>query len=314
MSQPDPTPPPFDPALRALLDADRPPPLPADFAERIVAASTRRASAHSGVRRHRPGSAWLRRHRIIVAAAASGLLASAAAATGALERVGIALPPVTQWAEQVAASLAPSPPTPAPKARSADAPPAGMSDGLAGVGEGRVLTGPIDTPQELDAALARIDAQRQTRTDTRRARVDQRIDEALARRRAAGLPVPNAEEEARLKQRLAQARERRDAQAQVRRETRREELRRRVEAGEAITPPTRDPAAPLANRPQLRERLQQLPPEERQAIRERWQTRRQQRLQQQPQAPAVPTAPATSPDTPDAGVPAPDSPQISPGN
>jgi hypothetical protein len=311
MSQPDPTPPPYDPALRALLDADRPPPLPADFAERVVAASARRAAVSSGVRRHRPGGAWLRRHRFIVAAAASGLLASAAAATGALERVGIDLPPVTQWAEQVAQSFAPSPPAPAPRSRTAGPPPAGPADGLAGAGGGRVLTGPIDTPQELDTALARIDAQRQTRTDARRARVDGRIDEALARRRAAGLPAPNAEEEARLKQRLAQARERRDAQAQVRRETRREELRRRVEAGEAITPPARDPAAPLANRPKLRERLEQLPPEERQAIRERWQARRQQRLQQQRQAPAVPT---TSTDAPEAAVPAPDSPQISPEN
>ncbi len=249
---------PFDPALKALLDADRPPPLPAGFAERLAEAALARRDPLPRLRRS-PAQRWRTGRKVALGLLAGGLLSSAAAATGLLGQVGIVLPPpIQQFVDDVAETVT-GRPVPAPV-------PARAAPPEAPVPGGRVIEGPIDSPQELETAFERIDAVREVRQNARRERVDQRIDGALERRREQGLPVPDAEEEARLRQRLEEARARRDALAAERREAVREDLRERVEEGEAIPP-----RSLLPNRG---EALDRLSPQQREAMRRRLAERR----------------------------------------
>lgn len=242
---------PFDPALKALLDADRPPPLPAGFAERVAEAALARRDPLPKLRRS-PVQRWRTGRKVALALVAGGLLSSAAAATGLFGQVGIVLPPpVQQFIDDVAETVI-GRPAPAPP----EAPVAG----------GRQIEGPIDSPQELETAFERIDAARTERQAVRRERVDQWIDGTLQRRREQGLPVPDAEEEARLRQRLEEARIRREALAAERREAVREDLREQVEEGEAI--------APRILLPRGGEAIERLSPEQRQALRRRLAERR----------------------------------------
>ncbi len=256
MSQTDP----FDPALKALLDADRAPPLPAGFADRVLAVAQDRAPPLPPLRRP-PASRWRNARRVALGVGAGLLLSSAAAATGVLQQVGIVLPPpVQKIVDDVAQKVTGRPPvaaTPAaPPAPSTQAPP--------------LVQGPIDTPEELDTVFSHADARRPERVAQRRALVDQRIDREIARRREAGLPVPTAEEEAALRQRLGDARARRDAEAAPRREALREELRETVAEGQPLTRETLRQAreeAGLAPLPRLT-------PEQRATLRQRLAERR----------------------------------------
>lgn len=212
----------FDPALEALLNADRAPPLPAGFADRVVAAAT---SARTSLPPLRPtaSSRWRAVRRLALGVGVAAMLSTAAAATGVLERLGIILPPPVQRlvddvSETVTGRAPHNAPAPAP-----DAAPGPV-----------ILKGPVDTPQELETAFRRADEVRAQRTALRRDLVDQRIDAELARRRAEGLPAPTPEQEAAMRQRLEDARDRRDALAGERRETVREGLRERAAAGEPI--------------------------------------------------------------------------------
>ena len=249
---------PFDPALRAQLDADRSPPLPAGFAERVADAALARRDPLPRLRRS-PVQRWRMGRKVALALVAGGLLSSAAAATGLFGQVGIVLPPpVQQFVDDVAGTVT-GRPAPAPltvRAASPEAPVAG----------GRQIDGRIDSPQELETAFERIDAAREEREAIRRERVDQRIDGTLQRRREQGLPVPDAEEELRLRQRLEEARARRDALAAQRREAVREDLREQVEAGEAIAPRTLLPRGGEA--------IDRLSPEQRRVLRRRLAERR----------------------------------------
>ncbi|MCL6249457.1 hypothetical protein M3P36_00130 [Altererythrobacter sp. KTW20L] len=189
---------------------------------------------------------------------AGGLLSSAAAASGLLGQVGIVLP-VQQFVDDGTETVT-GKPAPAPvravraRVQSAD-------------GRAIVIEGPINNPQELETAFERIYAARPERLATRRELVDQRIDGALDRRRAQGLPIPDAVEEARLRAWLEQAQARRDAQAAERREAVRADLRDRVADGEAI--------APRALAPRGTETLEGLSPaQQRQALRRRLAERR----------------------------------------
>jgi hypothetical protein len=252
---------PFDPALKDLLDADRVPPLPSGFAERVTAAATAHRDPLPKLRRS-PAQRWRTGRKVAFGLVAGGLLSSAAAATGLLGQVGIVLPPpVQQFVNDVTETVTGRP---APVSEPAGAVPPGAQGA-----DGRAIAieGPIDSPQELEAAFERIDAARAERQATRRELVDQRIDGALDRRRAQGLPVPDAAEEARLRARLEEAQARRDAQAAERREAVRAELRDRVADGEAI--------APRAVAPRGTETLEGLSPaQQRQALRRRLAERR----------------------------------------
>lgn len=252
MSQTDP----FDPALKALLDADRAPPLPGGFADRVLAATEGRGPALPPLRRA-PASRWRSVRRVAFGLGAGLLLSSAAAATGVLQRVGIVLPqPVQNIVDDVAQKVTGRAPVAVPPSATPALPP--------------VVQGPIDTPEELDTVFSRADARRPERLATRRAAVDQRIDAELDRRRAAGLPVPTAEQEAALRQRLADARARREAVSEERREAIREELRQTVAEGQPLTRETLRQAreeAGLAPAPRLS-------PEQRSALRQRLAERR----------------------------------------
>lgn len=288
---------PASPLARALDDYPVPP-LRDGFADRVLAAAETRAAPLPELRRTAGGGGsggrgWRMGRRIAVAAFGFGALATAAAATGLLERFDIPVPsPETVWASLTGkeAASAPVSVTTKPVAPAASA-------ALAAV----VIEGPIDTPEELGEAFRRIDEVRQSRSAARRQIIDQRIDRALERRRTAGLPMPDPAQEARLRARIDEAQTRREALAAEQIAQRREQLRQRVENGEALTrenlipnrqpgteaPPPRARLRDLSQQ-ERREFLRSLPPEDRRVVIEEYRRRRearqgQQRLQPPPQ-------------------------------
>ena len=213
------------PVRRLELDADRAPALPAGFADRLVAAAETRAPALPPLRRPL-ASRWRTTRRIALGLGAGLLLSSAAAATGVLQQVGIVLPPpVQKIVDDVAQKVTGR--EPAPPVAAAPAPPVAVATPL--------IEGPIDNQEELDAVFSRADETRLQRQAQRRAVVDERIDRELERRRAAGLPVPDAEQEAAIRQRIDEARARREDLAEPRREALRNELREAVDQGQPLT-------------------------------------------------------------------------------
>ncbi len=261
----------FDPALKALLDADRAPALSPAFADRVAVAAATRGTALPALRRP-TASRWRTLRRVTMGVGAAALLSTAAAATGVLEQVGITLPPpVQRFVDNVSETVTGRAPNRA--GRPALAVPAATP-----VARPVAIEGPVDNPQELEAAFQRADEVRADRTARRRDVVDQRIDAELARRRAQGLPAPTPEEEAALRQRLDDARARRDALAGDRRETLREDLRQRVEAGEPVTRETlREVREDAGLAPATR-----LTPAQREALRRRLAERRQQAAEAEP--------------------------------
>jgi hypothetical protein len=286
---------PGSPLARAL-DGYPVPGLSPDFADRIVAAAEARPAPLPDLRRPTPVRGWRLGRRIMVGAACFGALATAAAATGVLERFDIPVPS----AEKVWASIT-GKETPAAVAPVAPQPTQAAATTLAPV----TIDGPIDTPEELGEAFRRIDEVRQGRSEVRRQVIDQRIDNAIERRRAAGLPVPDAEQEARLRQRIDEAQARRQQLADERVQLRREEMARKVESGEALTRedvlrPLAEDARALQRRERLerlrrmtpaerRAALRQLPPEQRRALIEEYRA-----LRNQQSDPASPDAEAAA--------------------
>jgi hypothetical protein len=229
------------------------PDLSPDFADRVVASASARVAALPPLRPAR--RRWRLGRRVAVGAVALGALASAAAASGLLDKLPFKVP----TGEQVWATLTgqepvrSTPPPPLGPAQQQSAPDATAPEGI---------DGPIDSTEELDAAFRRIDQSRAQRVETRRQAVDARIDRRLEQRRAAGLPAPTAEDEARLRERLEQVRDRRDERLDGLREQRREGLRQRVESGETLTGqdliPSRDELGadgPLRSRIEQRRQL-----------------------------------------------------------
>jgi hypothetical protein len=212
----------FDPALKSLLDADRAPALSAGFADRVTAAAQGRSSGLPPLRRS-ASPRWRTMRRVSLGVGVAALLSTAAAATGVLEQIGIALPPpVQRFVDNVSETVTGRAPVHVePPALAVRTPTA--------------IEGPVDSPQELEEAFRRAEEARESRTVQRRERVDRMIDAELARRRDQGLPAPTPEQEVEMRQRLDDARARRDTLADDRRETVRDDLRQRVEAGEPIT-------------------------------------------------------------------------------
>lgn len=286
---------PGSPLARAL-DGYPVPGLSPDFADRIVAAAEARPAPLPDLRRPASVRGWRLGRRIMVGAACFGALATAAAATGVLERFDIPVPS----AERVWASIT-GKETPAVVAPVAAQPTQAAATTLAPV----TIDGPIDTPEELGEAFRRIDEVRQGRSEARRQIIDQRIDKAIERRRAAGLPVPDAEQEARLRQRIDEAQARRQQLADERVQLRREEMARKVESGEALTRedvlrPLAEDARALQRRERMerlrrmtpaerRAALRQLPPEQRRALIEEYRA-----LRNQQSDPASPDAEAAA--------------------
>jgi len=272
--------------LDAVLRAARVPPLPGDFAARVLARTAGRpadqapdhAADHAAdgpaelppLRRagHR-AARWRSGRRLAVGAAVFGALASAAAAAGLFGVLPDRVPsPGELWAniagpERVAAP--PPPPEAAPPRPAATRAPV-------------AIEGPIDTPEELEEVFRRYDDLRARRSEQRREATERRLERALERRREQGLPVPDPAAEARLRERIEAARERREERIGQRLETRREELREKVEAGEAVRP---GDILPERGRRAI-ERLRQLPPDERRERVRQWREGRQQRLEPPP--------------------------------
>ncbi|WP_073981543.1 hypothetical protein [Erythrobacter donghaensis] len=287
--------------LARVLDGYRAPDLPAGFAERVLAAAEARPLPLPELRRPARSRRWRIGQRLAIGVASFGALATAAAATGLLEQLAIPVPSAkTVWASLTGSAEAAAAPEPVAAAAPASAPtPAAVA-----------IEGPIDTPEELQEALRRVDQVRAGRREERRAIIDQRIKSEIERRRAAGLRVPTPEEEARLRARIEQAVTAREQRADAAATARREAMQRKVENGEALTREDLTGGKPLS--PEARERfrgLRDLPPgervkawremspEERRALADELRTRRAVRLPQQP-APAPEPAPVPSQDTP----------------
>ena len=292
---------PGSPLARAL-DGYAVPGLSAGFADRVLAATEAAPAPLPPLRRpRRSARGWRVGQRLAIGIASFGALATAAAATGLLERFDIAVPSAgTVWAsitgKTPAAAAAPAPvlaaAQPSPNEAAALAPVA--------------IVGPIDTPEELGEAFRRIDEVREGRFAARRERIDQRIDTALERRRAAGLPLPTAEQEAAFRAKVETAQARRQQLADERLAARREEMQRKVESGEALTRedilrPLRDDAKAIErgerierlrrmSPAQRREALRRLPPAERRALIDQY------RAGRAAEAPsAAPTGPVSEP-------------------
>ena len=268
---------PGSPLARAL-DGYTVPNLSSGFADRVLAAAAAAPAPLPPLRRPRSaGRGWRVGQRLAIGIVSFGALATAAAATGLLERFDIPVPSAgTVWAsitgKAPAAAAAPAPMVAAAR------PAAEEVIALAPV----QIVGPVDTPEELGEAFRRIDEVREGRFSARRALADQRIDSAIERRRAAGLPLPTAEQEAAFREKLATAQERRQQRADERIAAQREEMARKVESGEALTRedilrPLREEAKALERSERIdrlrrmspaqrRDALRRLPPTERRAL------------------------------------------------
>jgi hypothetical protein len=268
--------------LARRLDNYQVPDLSAGFADRVLAAAEARAVPPPELRRTGGGGGrgWRLGRRLAIATFGFSAIASAAAATGMLDRLDIAVPsPDRVWASITGKQ----PEAAAPvliAAQSADSSPTAPA----------VFDGLIDTPEELSEAFRRIDDVRQGRIEASRERQDQRIERAIERRRAAGLPVPSAEEQARQRQRINEAQTIRQQRVDERIKARRDELERKVDSGEALTRedivrPLRDDQRAMDRRERMvrlrqmtpqqrREALRGLSPEQRSVLIEEYRTRR----------------------------------------
>lgn len=274
--------------LARVLDGYGAPDLPAGFADRVLAAAEARPAPLPELRRPPRSRRWRIGQRVAIGVASFGALATAAAATGVLEQLAIPVPSAkTVWASLTGSTQATAKPKPAVAA--AAAPEAAPTPAPV------TIEGPIDTPAELAESFRRVDQVRTGRREERRAIIDQRISNEIARRRAAGLRVPTPEEEARLRTRIEQELARREALADQRTATRRAEMERKVENGEPVTRADVTGRKPIS--PEARERfrgLRDLPPgerakawrdmtpEERRALAEELRARRAARLPEQP--------------------------------
>lgn len=292
---------PGSPLARALDDFAVPG-LSAGFAERVMAGAEARAAPLPDLRRPaRIGPrGWRMGRRIAIGIASFGALATAAAATGLLGQLAIPVPSAqTVWASITGTAAA----APAPHQDKAPALAAAEPTPLSTV----AIEGPIDTPEELGEAFRRVDQVRTGRREERRAMIDQRIRSEIERRRAAGLPVPTPEEEAKLRARIDAELARRQQRADAAIAARREAMERKVANGEALT------REDIAGRPPLdpklretvrtlralspkerREAWRRLPPEDRRALTEQWRARRG-AAAVQPAAPASEPSPAEAP-------------------
>ncbi len=268
--------------LARVLDGYAVPELADGFAERVLAAAEARPAPLPGLRppARSQWRRWRAGQRIAIGLASFGALATAAAATGLLQQLALPVPSAqTVWASLTGTAAAEN----IVPARPAATAPAAANSDAAGV----AIDGPIDTPEELGEAFRRVEQVRSERRAERRTLIDQRIRNEIERRRAAGLPVPTAEEEARLRGRIEQELARREERADQQIAARREAMQRKIENGEALTP------ADLAGRPPLdpalrdkmrelramtpaerREAWRSLPPAERRVIAETLRARR----------------------------------------
>lgn len=296
--------------LARVLDDYPVPEFSTGFADRVAAAAALRAPALPELRRNNTGSkrGWRLGRRLTIASLSFGVLATAAAASGVFQRFDLPVPS----SQSVLASFADSVPVVA--ARAVPKPPLDAASVGDPVARGSVtIEGTIDTPEELQEAFRRIDEVRQGRAQARSQRIEQRIATAIERRRAAGLQVPAPNEEARIRQRIADAQAKRDQAGEERLKARREEFERKIEIGEALTRedilrPLREDAQALQRRERIgrltrmspeqrRKVLRRLPPEQRRALIEEYRVRRTGTA-----APMPAPVPASSP-APDLSIP-----------
>ena len=248
---------PFPPEMRRALDSFAPPPLPADFAERVAEKARQREAAPDLPRLRRPAPRWRRAGWIAGGLASLSLVSAAAAATGVfgeplhvpvLSQIAQSLDIVPAPAErtvEVAGSPEPRDPVvsePASPRERLDAmlddpefralPPAQRRAELRQTARELVASGEA-TPREVVSALR----------DTARERVAQlppeqreRIEEAVVERRA-------ARQDVRREVMAVPPAERPELRRQLVRERLSEWRERRLEQEEAVTPAT-DVAAP----------------------------------------------------------------------
>lgn len=284
-------------SLARALDGAHAPRLSPGFADRVLAAAKARPAPLPAPRRT---ARWRTGRRLAFGLTGVVALASAAAATGLLQQVVPSMPsPKAMWASLTGPARPAPAPRPAPAHTQA---PAAEPSGLA-------ITGPIDTPEELGEVFRRVDQLRDTRREVRRTLLERRLADALAQRKASGLPDPSPAELAALRERLAALEARREAAVDARAEVRRNAFEQRVEKGEAVT--RRDFVRPLRPGEALpggvetferlramspaerREAVRAMSPSERAALREELRARRAAGSAPQPEAAPSPSAAAT---------------------
>ncbi len=286
--------------LARVLDGYGAPELGAGFADRVVAAAAARPAPLPELRRPAPVGArgWRMGRRIAIGIASFGALATTAAATGLLQQIALPLPSAQSvWASIAGTAAAEN----TPQVAAAAQPRPAADPSAAAV----AIDGPIDTPEELAEAFRRVEQVRAGRREERRVAIDQRIKNEIERRRAAGLPVPTPEEEARFRARVEQEMVRREQRADQQIAARREAMQRKVESGQAVTRedlsrrPPADPALRQTVRElreltpaERREAWRSLPSEQRRAI---MQQLRERRGAASPSAPAPEQTPAPAP-------------------
>lgn len=288
--------------LARTLDTYVAPGLSAGFADRVLVAAEMRPAPLPNLRRPRLlGSGWRIGRRIAIGLASFGVLATAAAATGLLGRLDIPVPSAGAVWESIAGPAVAAPVPALVRGPTKAATPAPIAASPV------EIVGPIDTPEELGEAFRRIDAVRQGRREARRALLDERIEAEIERRHAAGLPVPGAEEKARLRERIEARWARREQFVDARIQARRDELQRKLANGEALVRedvlrsgntemPASGGGVSFDRLRQMapderREVLRRMPPAERRALIDAYRTRRDQGLAGVP-VPAPESVPA----------------------
>jgi hypothetical protein len=249
---------PFPPELRRALDSFAPPPLPADFAERVAEKARQRQTAPDLPHLRRPAPRWRRAGWIAGGIASLSLVSAAAAATGVFGEP-VHVPVISQIAQSL--DIVPAPaeraveiagsPEPREPAMSEPASPRERLDALLDDPEFRALP-PARRRAELRQTARELIASGEATPrevvsalrDTARERVAQlppeqqeRIEEAVVERRA-------ARQDIRREVLAATPAERRELRRQLLRERLSEWRERRLEQEAAVSPPT-DVAAPV---------------------------------------------------------------------
>lgn len=216
---------PLDRDLTRALDAYGVPPLAADFADRVTAMALAGQSLPAAAPPRRTGRArWMAPRRVAFGLVAGALMSATAAAAGVFGDLGVTIPALREVAERISL-VAPAEPVAAPPRRAAV--PVSVDDGAAAT-PAAAPVGPALTPEQLEARFRATDERRAARREAVTERIETGIDRRIARREAAGLPVPTPEQRDAVRTLIEQRVAERDAVVGVRREAARDTLREQV--------------------------------------------------------------------------------------
>ncbi|MDX2210783.1 MAG: hypothetical protein SFV20_10555 [Sphingopyxis sp.] len=231
---------PMDRDLAKALDAYAAPALPANFAARVTERALAGRPLPPPFPRRAARSRWLPRRGVALGLAAGALMSATAAAAGVFGDIGVTIPALRQFAERIALVEPAEPINPPTRRTAAPLPPASAA---AGTPPTAAPIGPALTPEQLETRFRAADARRAERRERVTQRVESAVERGIARREAAGLPVPSPEQRAAIRARVEDRLVTRDALTSERREANRDALRARVREQQAA--PADAGAAPV---------------------------------------------------------------------